>query len=260
MVDLELYRIFKVVAEEENITHASEKLNISQPAVTKHIQNLEEILNIKLFERTNKGLILTKIGKDIYDEIREPIGILENLYKKYSDSRDINLGIHTTMLNKLFSKKLSKYYELNENAKINIVNYDVVYEAGSIFSRSNNTSQPIDFTYSTSSQTSVQTSINGSSSIALKASGKIDAVSLGLESSVRTEIGVKKTVSFEESVDFTVKIMPNKKVSLLVKGNAILSNGASKYYFLGICTKKNFWEYVDVMSEYYELYEETITY
>ena len=63
MVDLELYRIFKVVAEEENITHASEKLNISQPAVTKHIQNLEEILNIKLFERTNKGLILTKIGK-----------------------------------------------------------------------------------------------------------------------------------------------------------------------------------------------------
>ena len=125
MVDLELYRIFKVVAEEENITHASEKLNISQPAVTKHIQNLEEILNIKLFERTNKGLILTKIGKDIYDEIREPIGILENLYKKYSDSRDINLGIHTTMLNKLFSKKLSKYYELNENAKINIVNYDV---------------------------------------------------------------------------------------------------------------------------------------
>ena len=142
----------------------------------------------------------------------------------------------------------------------NIVNYDVVYEAGSIFSRSNNTSQPIDFTYSTSSQTSVQTSINGSSSIALKASGKIDAVSLGLESSVRTEIGVKKTVSFEESVDFTVKIMPNKKVSLLVKGNAILSNGASKYYFLGICTKKNFWEFVDIMSEYYELYEETIKY
>ena len=55
MVDLELYRIFKVVAEEENITHASEKLNISQPAVTKHIQNLEGLLNIKLFESVDLG-------------------------------------------------------------------------------------------------------------------------------------------------------------------------------------------------------------
>ena len=69
MVNLELYRIFKVVAEQENITNASKILNISQPAVTKHIQNLEETLGIKLFERTNKGLILTDNGKQIYDEI-----------------------------------------------------------------------------------------------------------------------------------------------------------------------------------------------
>ena len=94
----------------------------------------------------------------------------------------------------------------------------------------------------------------------MKASGKIDSVSIGLDTSIRGEIGMKSTISFEEEVDFTVKIMPNKKVSLLVKGIATLSNGASKYYFLGICTKKNYWEYIDVLSEYYELYEETITY
>lgn len=142
----------------------------------------------------------------------------------------------------------------------NIVNYEVVYEAGSIFSRSNNTSQPIDFTYSTVASSSKQVDTNTTGTLALKASGKIDSITLGLDSSIRGEIGTKSVVSFEEEVDFTVKIMPNKKVSLLVKGIATLSNGASKYYFLGICTKKNFWEYVDVMSEYYELYEETITY
>ena len=38
MVNLELFKIFKIVAEEENLTRASERLNISQPAVTKHIQ------------------------------------------------------------------------------------------------------------------------------------------------------------------------------------------------------------------------------
>lgn len=63
MINLELYRIFKVVAEEQNITKASKRLNISQPAVTKHIQNLEYSFNIKLFERNNKGLILTEQGK-----------------------------------------------------------------------------------------------------------------------------------------------------------------------------------------------------
>ncbi|MBQ6992057.1 MAG: LysR family transcriptional regulator [Clostridia bacterium] len=122
MVDLELYKIFKIVAEEENITNASKRLNISQPAVTKHIKNLEEALKVKLFERTNKGLKLTEVGKNIFEEITSPITILENIYKKYGGNKDIELGIHATMLNKLFSKPLSKYYETNESVKINITN------------------------------------------------------------------------------------------------------------------------------------------
>ena len=36
MIDLELYKIFKIVANEENITKASQRLNISQPAVTRY--------------------------------------------------------------------------------------------------------------------------------------------------------------------------------------------------------------------------------
>ena len=49
MINLELYRIFYVVAETGNITKASEILNISQPAVTKQIKNLEGQLNTTLF-------------------------------------------------------------------------------------------------------------------------------------------------------------------------------------------------------------------
>lgn len=124
MVNLELYRIFKIVAEEENITYASEKLNISQPAVTKHIQNLEKLLNVKLFERTNKGLLLTEDGRNIFNNIKEPIATLEGISKKYNSVRVINLGIHATLLNKLLSKKISEYYNINSNVKINIVNND----------------------------------------------------------------------------------------------------------------------------------------
>ena len=63
MINFELYRIFVAVAKEENITRASEKLNISQPAITKQIKNLESQLNMILFERKSKGLKLTIAGK-----------------------------------------------------------------------------------------------------------------------------------------------------------------------------------------------------
>ena len=56
MINLELYKIFVLVAKEENLTRASEKLNLTQPAVTKHIKNLEEILQVKLFVRSNHGI------------------------------------------------------------------------------------------------------------------------------------------------------------------------------------------------------------
>ena len=56
MVNLELYRIFKVVAEEENLTKASEILHISQPAVTKHIKNLENELHVQLFKRNSQEM------------------------------------------------------------------------------------------------------------------------------------------------------------------------------------------------------------
>ena len=73
MIDFELYRIFVAVAKEENITKASEKLNISQPAVTKQIKNLEKQVSLKLFDRKSKGLSLTADGKAIYEKLKNPI-------------------------------------------------------------------------------------------------------------------------------------------------------------------------------------------
>ncbi len=70
MVDLELYRIFYEVAKAGNITQASNALNISQPAVTKHIKNLEYQLGATLFIRNRKGVILTESGKKLFVYIK----------------------------------------------------------------------------------------------------------------------------------------------------------------------------------------------
>lgn len=124
MVNLELYKIFVTVAEEYNITRASEKLNLTQPAVTKHIKNLENMLQVKLLIRSNHGIILTKEGQDLYEKIKESINLLTNIEKIYYKTRDINLGIHTTLLNKIFSKCISEYYIENPESKINTKNLD----------------------------------------------------------------------------------------------------------------------------------------
>ena len=124
MVNLELYKIFVTVAKEENITKASEKLNLTQPAVTKHMKNLESILETKLFIRNNHGIKLTKQGVELYQDIKDSVDVLVNEENKYLQTKDINLGIHSTILNKIFSDCMSEYYIQNTNSKINVFNHD----------------------------------------------------------------------------------------------------------------------------------------
>lgn len=140
----------------------------------------------------------------------------------------------------------------------NLLNLVVTYTADTIFSRSNYTNQVIELNYATTSTRKNQLTKTFSGTLALKASGKLDDISLNLDNSIRSEIGYKTEISFEEEMDFDIKIEPGKKISLIVKGKANLSNGASKFYIFGIPTSQKLWEYVDVINEYYELYEETI--
>ena len=65
-IDLNLFRTFYVVALYNSFTKASEKLFISQPAVTQSIKKLEEQLDVQLFKRTSNGISLTKAGELVF--------------------------------------------------------------------------------------------------------------------------------------------------------------------------------------------------
>ena len=117
MPNLELYKIFIEVAKQKNITKASQKLCITQPAVTRHIQNLEKELNIVLFNRT-KGMELTKAGEKLYTEISPVIEKIVEIDKKYTASNEIILGTYATMLSKVLSGSIAEFYFENKNVKI----------------------------------------------------------------------------------------------------------------------------------------------
>ena len=120
MINLELYRIFKIVADEENLTKASEILHISQPAVTKHIKNLENELKVELFKRSKYGMILNQNGKKLYSQIKDPINILSKADSILNTHKDIKLGVHINMPSKIYNNGISKFYEKNNDIIINI--------------------------------------------------------------------------------------------------------------------------------------------
>ncbi len=120
MVNLELYRIFVVVENELNITKASEKLHISQPAVTKHIKNLEGIIGTTLFKRSNKGLVLTEEGTVLYEELKDPINDIIKIDSKISKNKNVNVGSHNHLLNIIFGECINKFYLEYPNINLNL--------------------------------------------------------------------------------------------------------------------------------------------
>lgn len=120
MVNLELYKIFVVVANELNVTKASEKLNISQPAVTKHIKNLEDIIGMPLFKRSNKGLMLTDAGLELYENLKDPINEIIKVDNNFGKDKTVNIGSHNHLLNIIFGECINKFYLEYPNINLNL--------------------------------------------------------------------------------------------------------------------------------------------
>ena len=68
--------VFKDVAETKNITLSAKKLHMSQPSISLQIQNLENQYGARFFDRTNKGVTLTKEGEIFYAHVRSVLDIL----------------------------------------------------------------------------------------------------------------------------------------------------------------------------------------
>lgn len=68
--NLSAYRIFYAVANTGNISKAAKELYISQPAISKSIQKLEENLGVKLFDRSSRGVTLTPEGELLYAHVK----------------------------------------------------------------------------------------------------------------------------------------------------------------------------------------------
>lgn len=77
IVDIKWLKTFIICAKFENFRKASEELFLTQPAITKHIKRLEEHLNIELFERKGKAVVLTQAGYQFLPHAKEIVAKYE---------------------------------------------------------------------------------------------------------------------------------------------------------------------------------------
>jgi DNA-binding transcriptional LysR family regulator len=69
-VSLSQIEYFVAVAEEQHVGRAARKLHVAQPAVSRQIKNLEDELEVPLFRRTPRGMLLSPAGTIFLDHAR----------------------------------------------------------------------------------------------------------------------------------------------------------------------------------------------
>lgn len=94
--NLSSYRIFYAVANAGNISKAAKELYISQPAISKSIQKLEESVGVRLFDRSSRGVTLTSEGELLYSHVKSAFETLSLGEDKLRRSIELGVG-HLTI-------------------------------------------------------------------------------------------------------------------------------------------------------------------
>lgn len=123
--NLSSYRIFYTVANTGNISKAAKELYISQPAISKSIQKLEESVGCKLFSRSSRGVVLTDEGKLLYEHVSEAFETLTMGEEKLKRSIELGVGhlkicVSSTLCKYLLLPYLKEFIRQNPHISISI--------------------------------------------------------------------------------------------------------------------------------------------
>ncbi len=132
-MEIKQIKYFYEIANTGSINETAKRLNMSQPPLTYQIHQLEEELQIQLFERSQKGVSLTPAGKLFYDRCQNILNYLDSTQqemKQFGQKETLRIGItHTTLpilmpyFHKFTNIHKDVHYEIQDAITYTLLNY-----------------------------------------------------------------------------------------------------------------------------------------
>lgn len=124
-MNLNLFKTYVRVIDTQNLSRTAEEIGISQPAVTKQIQSLEDIYGVMLLERSGRKLRPTEAGELLYQCAREIIRTVERTEREMQSLADSNkgsltLGASTIPGQYLLPKLIKQYKDRHPHVSISL--------------------------------------------------------------------------------------------------------------------------------------------
>ena len=125
-MDWDKLKIFHVVAEAGSFTNATVNLNLSQSAISRQIQSLEQDLNVQLFERHARGLTLTQNGEYLFKTAHDVISKLKEVETSLGDQKNKPSGKITITTVRSFgthwlTPRIQEFMNLNPEIEVELV-------------------------------------------------------------------------------------------------------------------------------------------
>ena len=125
-MDWDKLKIFHAVAEAGNFTKATYVLNLSQSAISRQIQSLEQELKTQLFERHARGLSLTENGEYLFKTAHEVISKLKDVESTLMDKKDKPSGKITITTVRSFgthwlTPRIEEFMQLNPEIEVELI-------------------------------------------------------------------------------------------------------------------------------------------
>ena len=108
-------RAFYAIVEEGNISHAAQRLDIAQPALSRQMKRLETSLGVQLFERGSRRIRLTDAGRVLYSRVEHILGMVDGTVREITEIGSgivgsIQLGTITTSGALLLPELISEFH------------------------------------------------------------------------------------------------------------------------------------------------------
>src|SRR5271170_4686757 len=121
-LDLRLVEYFVVLAEELHFSRAAEKLHIAQPSLSQQIRRLEELLGVKLLDRTSRRVELTQAGETLLPEGRRLIAQANRVTHavRAAGSEQLTVGFYGSAATGLLPDVLTAFTERHPQVQVSV--------------------------------------------------------------------------------------------------------------------------------------------